>query len=157
MHIIVDGIFLRKLDFELLPENIPENIDDGLSYGLEVKCHSYFSPEKDKLVQMVEFDLAHGVEKPPFKFQFTLQGQYHTEGEGTPSLEEFSKINAPAYMVPYARELIASMTSRISIIPTLVIPPINIFELLKDQDKNQDAEDEGTGDSPPLVSNIDEG
>jgi preprotein translocase subunit SecB len=146
MHIIVDGIFLRKLDFELLPENIPENVDDGLSYGLGVKCHSYFSPEKDKLVQMVEFDIARGVEKPPFKFQFTLQGQYHTEGEGTPSLEEFSEFNAPAYVVPYARELIANMTSRISIIPTLVIPPINVVELLKHQEKEEDAEGEGAGE-----------
>ncbi len=146
MHIIVDGIFLRKLDFELYPENIPPKIDDGLPYGLGVKCHTYLSPDEDKLVQMIEFDVAHGVEKPPFRFQFTLQGQYHTEGEGTPSLEEFSKFNAPAYMVPYARELIASMTSRISIIPTLVIPPINVVELLKDQDKDQDAEDERTGD-----------
>ena len=152
MHIVVDGIFLKKIDFELIPENIPKNIEEGLSYGLDVNCHSHFTPEKDKLVQIIDFDVAHGVEKPPFRFTFSIQAQYHSEGEGKPTLEEFSKYNAPAYVVPYARELIANITSRISIIPTLVIPPINIFELIEAQ--KQSLED---GDHEPTTNALSEG
>ena len=133
MHIAVEGIFLKKIDFELILENIPKDIEDGLSYGLDVNCHSHFTPERDRLVQIIDFDVAHGVDKAPFRFKFSIQAQYRSEGEGKPTLEEFSKYNAPAYVVPYARELIANITSRISIIPTLVIPPINIFELIEAQ------------------------
>jgi len=43
-----------------------------------------------------------------------------------------SKNHAPAYIVPYARELIANITSRTGILPTLVMPPLNIVELLKE-------------------------
>ena len=141
MHIRVEAIFLSKLEFEVLDENL-----ENLSYELGVQCDSHVSEEGDFLIQHVTFNLGHEIEKPPFKFEFVFTAYFRAEGEGSPSLEEFSQVHAPAYIVPYARELIANMTSR-SKIPTLIIPPVNVFTLIskglhEDELSKNDAESE---------------
>lgn len=124
MHIFVDGIYLSDLHFKVNPE-ITE-----LDYNLHVTCASHFTGENE-LLQVFSFDVMHGVDKPPFVLEFRLTAKFICEGEGTPTLEEFAKSNGPAYVVPYARELISNITSRTDI-PTLVIPPVNIFRLIEE-------------------------
>ena len=140
MHIFIEEIFLKRLEFELISENIPKDSEGPLPYDLGVRCQNLFSPDGNHLAQILEFDLARGIEKAPFKLKFTFQGQYRSEGDGTPTLEEFAKYNAPAFIVPYARELIANITSRARAIPTLIIPPLNIVKLIEDTEEDQNEE-----------------
>ncbi len=144
MHIKVDGIILTKLDFELIPENITESPQ----YGLSVSVHSEILNDGKMLVVAMTFDLAHGLEKPPFKFKFVYQGQFLWEDEGSPTIEEFQKIHAPAYIMPYARELVANITSRISALPTLVLPPINVHKLIEESEQRKS---EAVADDPKPV------
>ena len=125
MHIKIERISLNKLNFEIKTFESKE-----LAINLNIDVESEF-PDENRLVQRVKFDLFHNVENSPIDLSFTFIGHYSAEGEGTPTLEEFSRIHAPAYVVPYARELIANITSRTGVLATLVMPPINIFELLK--------------------------
>jgi preprotein translocase subunit SecB len=129
MHIVVEAIYLESLDFRLFPEYAQNR-----SYGLHVTSQSFFDDfETPKtLKQVLEFDVTHEVVNPAFELKFVMVAQYHSEGEGEPTLKEFAKVNGPAYIVPYARELIANLTSRAILIPTLVIPPINMVALLKE-------------------------
>lgn len=46
------------------------------------------------------------------------------------SLEEFSKVSAPAFLFPYIRELFASITSRAGIAP-IVLPPFNVSAIVQ--------------------------
>jgi len=131
MQIKVEGIFLTHLNFEL----IPENLTDPPKYSLGISIDTEIREEGKLLVLVARFDLAQKLEKPPFKFNFIFQGQFLGEGEGSPTLEEFGKIHAPAYIVPYARELVANITSRVSVLPTLVLPPINVYKLIEESEK----------------------
>ena len=125
MHIKVENISLASLELEVHPEH-----SANLSFNLAATCQSNF-PEPNRLIQVMEFDLARGVTDPPFTFKFTFVSVFQSEGEGSPTLEEFAKVNAPAYVMPYARELVANITSRIGIIPPLMLPPINVFQLIE--------------------------
>jgi preprotein translocase subunit SecB len=126
MHIVVEGIFLKRLDFEVFRENL-----ETPSYSMKMTSHTNF-PNDNVLVQITDFDVAHAVENPSFKFRFSFEAHFRSEGEGEPTLKEFAAVNAPAYIVPYARELIANITSRTGVLPTLIIPPINVLELIKE-------------------------
>jgi preprotein translocase subunit SecB len=120
MHILIDNISLSKLEFTLYPENL-----DNQSYDLEIGCKSEF-PKEDELVQTMRFDVTHLIENPAFDLSFIFIATYRSTGEGIPSLEDFAEFNGPAYIVPYARQLIADITAKSGSLDTIIIPPINI-------------------------------
>jgi len=132
MHITVEHISIVKVDFEVFPEHASH-----LSYDFNVSCDTHY-PEDNLLIQIIEFRINDELEDAPFRLNATFLSQFRSEGEGQPSLEEFGKYNAPAYVVPYAREIIANLTSRAGIIPTLVIPPINVFDLIRKSPPDDD-------------------
>jgi preprotein translocase subunit SecB len=61
------------------------------------------------------------------------------EGEGNMTLEEFSKVNAPAMMFPFIREVIASTTLRSGLSP-IVLPPMNVNAMAKKAEEESKAE-----------------
>jgi preprotein translocase subunit SecB len=126
MHIKVESISLARLEFEVHPEHITKEI----SINLAISCRSEY-PEENTLVQFVDFDIAHKTEEPAITLKFTFASVFRSEGDGSPTLDEFAKIHAPAYVIPYARELIANLTSRVGLLPTLLLPPINVQQLLE--------------------------
>ena len=126
MAIFVEGICLAKLELEVHPEHV-----DNLDFNIAFSCQSVY-PEPNHLIQTTEFDLCHDPEDAPFTFKFTFVSVFRGDGEGSPTLEEFAEANAPAYVVPYARELVANITARLGIIPPLILPPINVLQLVQD-------------------------
>lgn len=136
MHIVVDSICLDSLNFKLNIEHA-----ENRNYNLHITCQSDFDNDENPsfLIQSIRFDVTHKVDNSPFELSFVIVAQYRSEGEGTPTLKEFADSNGPAYVVPYARELIANITSRAGVIPTLILPPINIFNLI-DGSKDPDSE-----------------
>ncbi|MCD6217240.1 protein-export chaperone SecB [bacterium] len=128
MSIKIEKIILSRMNFEIISFDVKE-----ISIALNIDVKSSF-PDDKQLVQNVTFDLFHEIAESPIILNFTYIGYYSGEGEGEPTLDEFSKVHAPAYIVPYARELVANITSRIGILPTLVMPPLNIHEMLKEKE-----------------------
>lgn len=112
-----ERVFLSKLKYEL-PEVDPckfkydvrlenkQKIDNGtLIYSLVVKLYD--------------------------RFEFELTGIFTSiEGAENLPLEKFAAVNAPALLMPFAREIISSITSRTPL-PHLLLPPINILALSK--------------------------
>jgi len=131
MIIKVVRIFLSSLVFKI---KAFEQKDFNINLNITIKTNF---PQENQLIQHVTFDLFHEIKDSPFDLNFTFIGHFSSEGEGSPTLQEFAKHNAPAYIVPYARELIANITSRSGIFPTLVMPPLNVVELLKEVKKEE--------------------
>jgi len=52
------------------------------------------------------------------------------KGNENMDLDQFSKNNAPALMLPYIRELVSTTTIRAGLAP-IVFPPINIISILQ--------------------------
>lgn len=84
----------------------------------------------------------------PFTFSLTMLAIFHSELEIPYPLEEFAKLQAPAYMMPYVRELVSSITAR-TIYPTLNLPPINLISLLGKQIGSQKGGAIASMKSPP--------
>ncbi len=65
-----------------------------------------------------------------FNLEFSLIGNFSIIGNSeNMSLEEFSKTNASALMMPYIRETISNITLRSGLKP-VIIPPINIISMV---------------------------
>lgn len=121
-----DKIFLSKLEFDVLDFN-----SQNTKYAVDFENNPIISEDKKLLVHRLKVDVMKGVESPRFKLIFELVGVFKTEDESANmELGKFAEYNAPALMMPFAREIISSITSK-SIYPTLLIPPSNIYAILK--------------------------
>lgn len=70
----------------------------------------------------------------PEKVEVTIVGQFATIGDAqTVNLEQFVCKNAPAILLPYAREAISSLTGR-GLLGPFYLPPLNLVEVMKGMD-----------------------
>ena len=112
-----DKVFLSKLNYEL-----PEIPPDKFKYKIDF-LNSY-KINKGKLVYSVTIQLYD-------KFTLEITGIFSIiKDAGNMPLEEFAKVNAPTLLIPFAREIISSITAK-SPLPHLLLPPINILALSK--------------------------
>ena len=110
-------VFLSKLKYEL-PQVTPEEFKYNLTFLDTYKI------EGKILICTLAIQLYD-------KFQLELTGIFETiEGEENLDLKQFAKINAPALLMPFAREVISNITSRTPL-PYLLLPPINIIAIKK--------------------------
>ena len=111
------NVFLSKLNYEL-----PQVKPDEFKYNF--KFLDSFKIEGKKLIFILTIRLYD-------KFEVELTGIFEAiEAEENLDLEEFAKTNAPALLMPFAREIISNITSRTPL-PHLLMPPINIIALKK--------------------------
>ena len=110
-----NGVFLSKLNYEL-PQIEPKKFKYNLNFLDTYKI------EEKKLIYTLAIQLYD-------RFQLELTGIFETiEGEENLDLEQFAKVNAPALLMPFAREVISNITSRTPL-PHLLLPPINIIAM----------------------------
>lgn len=110
--IIFDKVYLSKLNFEF-PDVKPKDFDYDLNFSDTYKING------ETLIFTLSIKLYDG-------FQLELTGIFKTiEGEENLDLKQFAKVNAPAFLFPFAREVISSITSRTPL-PHLLLPPINL-------------------------------
>lgn len=108
-------IFLSKLHYDL-----PEVTPGEFKYNFNL-IDSY-KIEENTLICTILIQLYD-------RFQIELTGIFEPiEGAENMGLEQFAKVNAPALMMPFAREIISNITSRTPL-PHLLLPPINIFAI----------------------------
>ncbi len=82
---------------------------------------------KTTLEVTVEFK---DVANPPIEIDVSVAGYFSVKDlKNSKALEEFSVVNAPAFIFPFAREIIANLTLK-SGFPPLLLPPGNIRELV---------------------------
>jgi len=86
------------------------------------------SEDNKVLTVIASFDVTHLIAKPLFNFTCDLFARYRRYAEGGMPWEQFSTPMALAHMVPYLREFVSNMTSRMPI-PTLMLPPVNTNKL----------------------------
>jgi len=108
-------VFLSKLNFEL-PQVKPEDFEYDFNF------FDTFKITDKRLIYTMSIHLYD-------KFQLELTGIFETiKGEENLDLKKFVDINAPALLLPFAREIISNITSRTPL-PHLLLPPINIIAL----------------------------
>lgn len=115
--IIFKTIFLSKLKYEL-PKIEPNKFEYDL-YFIDT-----YKIEGNVLISTLTVHLYD-------RFELELTGIFETKkGEENLDLKEFANVNAPALLLPYAREIISNITSRTPL-PQLLLPPINVVAVKK--------------------------
>lgn len=110
-------VLLTKLNFEL-----PHIKPSEFKYDFSLK--DTYKIEGTKLFCILDISLYD-------KFHLELTGIFEAiKGEENLSLEKFAEVNAPALLMPYAREVISNITSRTPL-PYLLLPPINVLAMKK--------------------------
>ncbi|MFA5315841.1 MAG: protein-export chaperone SecB [Dehalococcoidales bacterium] len=108
-------VFLSKLHFDL-PEVAPEDFKYNFNF---IDSHKI---DGNTLICVISIQLYD-------RFVFELTGIFEVvEGEENLSLEQFAKLNAPALLMPFAREIISNITSRTPL-PHYLLPPINLVAI----------------------------
>jgi preprotein translocase subunit SecB len=103
---------------------------EKLSYhlGLTYKDRQ-IADDQNNLIYFLSFDLMKNIKPAPFEFKCDFCITYEREEHANMTWDEFKDIHALTHVIPYIREFIVNMTSRM-LVPTLTIPPVNVFALL---------------------------
>ena len=125
----VKRIFLKSLHFKL---NDNFKREKPLKYSLGVDFEHSLSPDNKILVANLKVDCMKGVENPPFELVVNLVGIFEQTAQPNIALDDYAKEMASGLLMPFAREVIANITSRIPL-PPLLLPPINIRALINKQ------------------------
>jgi len=119
-----EKILLSHLSFELNKNfKLPK---DGVAIDLDLNVKNNFSKDKKTLITTLTAVLFKNAENAPFNLKVIVEGEFKGEYK---NLRKFSKLNAPAHLFPFLREIISNTTMRANI-PPLVLPPLNLTELL---------------------------
>lgn len=119
-----------------------DNPPKELSYNLGLtKVERTISENQETLIYFLSFDLLKGITPAPFKFNFDFLITYARDKNANMTWDEFKDVNALTHVIPYIREFIVNITSRM-LVPPLIIPPINVFALL---DEYNNSMTESTG------------
>lgn len=123
-------VSVTELDFKLNKQfKLPK---DGIPVELGFTLKNSFSKDKKTLTVILSTLLFHKTKNPPFQMKASVEGIF--TGNDYKELEQFSKINAPAHLFPFIREVIGNTTLKANI-PPLLLPPFNISEILKASNK----------------------
>jgi preprotein translocase subunit SecB len=128
--IIFTGTTIKKLSFELNSKFTQPKEPIQLGVHLEHKNNII----GNKLECELYIELFKNVENAPFKLEIALLGIFEKSEQPNMELEEFGKVNAPALMIPYLRELVDNISSR-TFLPPILLPPINIAAFINEESK----------------------
>lgn len=71
----------------------------------------------------------------PFTMNVSITGIFQTNIEDVDSIKKFAEINSIAILFPYLRSIVSTYTANANIQP-LILPPINVVNMLKEDNKN---------------------
>jgi hypothetical protein len=110
--------------------DVKREVDLKFSLGITHFSRALISDGK-MLAVTVSFDLMQGIENPPCKFQCTFAVTYTRPSEANMKWDEFKDHVAVAHIVPYVREFVSNITTRLPL-SVLMVPPVNTYKLLKE-------------------------
>lgn len=88
------------------------------------------APDKTRLSAVLAFDAFHGIDRPLIQAQFKFRITYSGEGELDGVWATLKDEVILAHCIPYVRELLSSMTSRMPV-PPLLIEMINTYGMFR--------------------------
>ncbi len=119
-------VTLTELSFKLNKKfKLPK---DGCPVEIDVQTKNSFSPDKKTLNTMLSVALFTRTRSRPFSMKVTVEGTF--TGQDPMELKKFSKVNAPAHLFPFVREIIGNATMKANI-PPLLLPPFNISAMIE--------------------------
>lgn len=125
-------VTLTELSFKLNKKfKLPKG---GVPVEIDVKIKNSFSPDKKTLTSTLSVALFSKAKNRPFSMKVTVEGTF--TGEDPEELKRFSKVNAPAHLFPFVREIIGNTTMKANI-PPLLLPPFNISAMASLQKKKK--------------------
>ncbi len=125
-----DGIRVLNINFST-DQDFGEKGFFDINAQISLK-HKYIEEQKKLLINL-QVALPKG--EAPFSFHVESVGTFtFQENPEKTTIERIARINCPAIMFPYSRELIADLTRRAGF-PPLHIPPINFIALSAQSDK----------------------
>jgi len=124
------SVSLTELDFKLNKKfKLPK---DGIPVDIGVKSKNSFDLDKKKLVTTLSAVLFIKTKPPPFVMKVSVEGIFI--GNNIDDLKKFSKVHAPAHLMPFIREIVGTTTMKAGI-PPLLLPPMNLSALFDEKKK----------------------
>lgn len=121
-----DNVILRELTFTRKAEILAQ-----AELKIDFQTSSSISPDNTQLVHDITCEV--NETGGSFNIKCSMVGIFSiVSGEANMDLELFAKENAPALMLPFIREVIASTTLRAGV-PPIMLPPLNVHALQKTQ------------------------
>jgi preprotein translocase subunit SecB len=99
---------------------------DEIDYQIGIGYNSIFSDNNS----LLDARLKVTIESEPLHVNVIISGIYRASDSPNVNFETFSKIHAPAQLIPFVREVIHNITAR-SPLPPLMLPPLNVFAMMK--------------------------
>lgn len=78
---------------------------------------------------VITVHMHHPEHKGPFGLTIKMAGEFEVIGDQAFDWERFTKVNGPAIVFPYIRELVSDLTARVG--RPVILPPINLVALEK--------------------------
>jgi hypothetical protein len=108
--------------------DVKQEVDLKFALGITHFSRTLVSDGKVLAIK-VAFDLMTGIENPPCKFQCTFAATYTRSPEPNMTWEEFQDHVAVAHIIPYVREFVSNITTRLPL-SVLMVPPVNTHKML---------------------------
>jgi hypothetical protein len=125
------GIALKGV--HLIQCNIGDvKYDVELKFALGITDFDRHVDADGKILQVkVAFNLMDKMENPPCRFDCVFVATYTRPEAAEMKWEEFKDHVAVAHLIPYVREFVSNMTTRLPL-TVLMIPPMNTSKMLAD-------------------------
>jgi len=137
------GITLEALELvECHVGDVKPNAEPNYHLGLTALDRA-LSPDGKLMSYRVAFDLVKGIATPPCRFTCAFLVKYSRAADSNMTWDEFKDFHAVAHLIPYLRELISNITTRMPL-PMLMLPPVNVHRLLKEYREPQLREEAAT-------------
>ncbi len=125
-------VSVTELEFKLNKKfKLPE---DGVPVDMGMDVKTALSQDKKTLTVVLSAALFQKTKVPPFKMKVSVEGVFVCNN--TKELKDFSKVHAPAHLMPFLRETIGTTTMKANM-PPLLLPPFNVTEILKASKKKK--------------------
>jgi hypothetical protein len=124
--ISIESVHLLECDVG----EVKREADLKFSLGISHFSRTLISDGK-VLAITVSFDLMKGVENPPCKFHCKFAVTYTRSPESNMTWDEFKDHVAVAHVIPYVREFVSNITTRLPL-SVLIVPPVNTYQLLRE-------------------------
>jgi hypothetical protein len=125
------GIAIERICLlECHVSNVKPDVAPNFNLGL-TSIRRELSSDAKMMFFTVGFDLMSRVENPVCRLTCGFGATYSRSLDANMSWDEFSDAIALAQLIPYVRELVTNLTTRLPL-PVLVLPPLNSHQLIRE-------------------------
>jgi preprotein translocase subunit SecB len=118
----------------------------SLNFSIKFRRRMLTEPAGVEITVLVSISPQEG---SSFRFDVEITGQFdRVDGPQVLALEDFARLNGPALVMPYAREIVTNITSRTRH-GVILFPPVNIVQLVMEEEQLEEEEEGSTPSEPP--------